>query len=82
MKLLRFTEVRSSESGNKRCIICGNNQHADSDASFHRIPDDPIHTAAWLSIFNIKEEDIIKALMFTVDIFSEGETPDITLGCS
>ena len=67
----------------QRCTVCGNSQNADPGARFHRIPDDPKRRATWLSVFKIKEEDIIKSTRVCCRHFPGGnsfETPDITLG--
>ena len=64
----------------QRCTICGN---TDPDASFHRIPDDPSRRDTWLSVFDIKEDNIIQSTCVCSRHFPGGnsfETHDITLG--
>ena len=67
----------------QRCIVCGNNQASDSNASFHRIPKDPTLRAMWISVLQIREEDIKPSTRVCCRHFPGGntnETPDITLG--
>ena len=40
------------------CLVCGNSQSKDSDASFHRFPSDLGRRAIWLRVFDFQESDI------------------------
>ena len=40
------------------CLVCGNSQSKDSDASFHRFPSDLGRRAIWLRVFDSQESDI------------------------
>ena len=42
----------------KPCLVCGNSQPKDPNASFHRFPADPRRRAIWLRVFDLKEGDI------------------------
>ena len=44
-----------------RCAMCRNTQTSDPTACFHRIPKETVSRAVWMSVFNLKEEDIRKA---------------------
>jgi len=83
LDLRRFEVQKVKPMPGQRCTISGNNQNTDPDASFRRIPQDSTQRAAWLSILEIREEDIIKSTRVCCRHFPGGntnETPDITLG--
>ena len=68
------------------CCVCGNNQESDPTAKFHRIPSAnkyPIARATWMSVFNLREEDIKQSTRVCSRHFPGGDskqTPDMTLG--
>ena len=42
----------------KSCLVCGNSQSKDPNASYHRFPSDPGRRAIWLRVFDLQESDI------------------------
>ena len=64
----------------QRCIVCGNTQSSDS---FHQIPKEGVRRAIWMSVFDLKEENIKPSTRVCCRHFSDGDTkknPDLTLG--
>ena len=51
------SRVRATMTG-KWCLVCGNSQSKDPNASFHRFPSDPGRRATWLRVFDLQEGDI------------------------
>ena len=63
--------------------MCGNTQTSDPTASFHRIPKETVSRAVWMSVFNLKEEDIKPSTRVCCRHFPDGDPkkrPDMTLG--
>ena len=67
----------------QRCTVCGNTQASDPTASFHRIPKETVIRATWMSLFDLKEEDIKPSTWVCCRHFPNGDAkkmPDMTLG--
>ena len=69
----------------QRSTVCGNTQASDPTASFHRIPKETVIRATWMSLFDLKEEDIKPSTRVCCRHFPNGDAkkmPDMTLGKS
>ena len=53
-----------------RCIVCGNTQSSDS---FHRIPKESVRRAVWMSVFDLKEENIKSSMHVCCRHFPVGD---------
>ena len=70
----------------QKCCVCGNTNVTDKTAGFHRFPatsKDPTRRSAWLSVFQMSEDDIIPSTRVCSRHFPDGDStkvPSLALG--